>query len=74
MKISTLAAILTALLLAGCSDGAMIGPAETPPKQAAWLCNGDQERASPTPQQAQAVAAFQAGEISFKECMARVRG
>ncbi len=73
MKTTSLVPIITAVLIAGCSDGAMLGPAATPPKQAAWLCNADQDRAAPTPDQAKVVAAFQAGEISFDECMRRVR-
>jgi hypothetical protein len=73
MKTTTLVPIITAAFLAGCSDGAMLGPVATSPKHAAWLCNGDQDRASPTRDQAKVVAAFQGGEISFDECMRRLR-
>jgi hypothetical protein len=74
MKRTTLISLVAAVLLAGCSDGAMLGPAQTSPKRAAALCNGDDDRVTPTQDEARIVAAFHSGEISFNECMQRLRG
>ena len=73
MKRTTLISLVGAVLLAGCSDGAMLGPAQTSPKRAAALCNGDTDRFTPTQDETRIVTAYRSGEIPFNECMRRLR-
>lgn len=73
MNKTTLITLLGASFLAGCSDGAMLGSAPTTPKRAAELCNGWDQNVTPNPEEAKIVGAYRAGEITFNECMGRLR-
>jgi hypothetical protein len=69
----TLITVATASILAGCSDMRLPATAQTTPKHAAQLCNGWYENVAPTEKQAQVVANYRAGQISFNECLLRLR-
>lgn len=73
MKRTALVTLATATLLIGCGDGTMFGTEQTTPKRAAALCNGYDDRYTPTQDEAPVVSAFQSGQISFSECMRRLR-
>ena len=68
----TVIPVVTASILAGCGDIGLQA-ARTSPKQAAELCNG-WTGAMPAEDQAKVVASYRAGEISFNECLLRLRG
>lgn len=73
MNKMTLLSIATAALLYGCGDDGFLASNGTSPKLAAELCNAWTEGVKPTESQAKVVAAYQAGEIPFEECMRRLR-
>jgi hypothetical protein len=60
-------------ILSGCSDGGDRAAAGTTPKRAAELCNAYVESPAPAPDQETVVSAYKAGDISFDECMRRLR-
>ena len=64
---------IAAVILTGCGNASLPGTAGSSPKEAAELCNAWNERVEPSPGQAQVVAAFEAGEISFNECLRKLR-
>jgi len=71
MRKLTVITLATAAILAGCGEVGMQA-ARTSPKQAAELCTGWSE-ATPAKEQAKVVASYRAGEISFNDCLLRLR-
>jgi hypothetical protein len=73
MNKMTLLSIAATAILYGCGDDGFLAPKGASPKLAAELCHAWTEGVAPTESQAKVVAAYQAGEIPFEECMRRLR-
>ena len=67
----TVIPLATASILAGCGDVGLQA-ARTTPKEAAELCTGWTEMTA-AKEQTKVVASYRAGEISFNECLRRLR-